>query len=165
MCDIAIHDLCKTHGNAAAVAALLSAPGGEALARARGKYDRLPLHYACQTGDVELAGLLMSAPGSESYLNSPNAHGFTPIYVAAQNGHVELIRALAMTGHCDLNQSDAGGLTPLHIAARNNHAGAVQALLDAGADSTIRDSIQRTPLNWASEPEVVRILFREGVKQ
>ena len=134
MCDGAIHDLCKTRGNAAAVSALLSAPGGKALAGVTGKYGRLPLHYACQTGDVEVAALLLSAPGAESYVRSLNAHGFTPVYVAAQNGHVEIIRVLAATGHCDFNQGDAGGLTPLHIDARNNHADAVQALLDVGAD-------------------------------
>ena len=79
MCDAAIHELCKTRGSAAAVAALLSAPGGVALAGASGKYGRLPLHYACQTGDVEVAALLISTPGSESYLSSPNTHGFTPV--------------------------------------------------------------------------------------
>jgi ankyrin repeat protein len=55
-------------------------------------------------------------------------------------------------------------VTPLHLAAAQGHADVVRLLLEAGADSTIRDSKHDgDALGWAEffrKPEIVRILKR-----
>lgn len=42
------------------------------------------------------------------------------------------------------------GETPLHRAAAFGRPAVIQALLNAGADPTIRDANNDTPLSWAS---------------
>ena len=168
MGDGRLHDLCKERGNAGTVAALLLSDAG--LALVPGKHGRLPLHYACQSGDAATVALLLARggrgggdvaePDGREYLgiNTKNAFGMTPVYVAAQHGAEGVIKVLAATGACDLAAADAGGLAPLHIAARNNRAGAVRTLLEAGADPSQQDSISRTPRDWARDKRHTQVL-------
>lgn len=57
-------------------------------------------------------------------------------------------------------------LTPLHLATLANHADVAQELLDAGADSTIRDSMHDSDaLGWANffqRREIMELIERSG---
>ena len=72
------------------------------------------------------------------------------MFSCARNGKlVALARAIKSTE--DLDALDGAGLSALHHAAAGGHERAVKLLLDAGADSEVKDSSQkRTPLHFAA---------------
>jgi ankyrin repeat protein len=67
----------------------------------------------------------------------------------------------------DVHLRDEFG-TPLHWAARRGDAKSIKLLVEAGADSTAKDSTGKTALYWAAHRGVaasVLLLLQEGVKQ
>jgi ankyrin repeat protein len=75
---------------------------------------------------------------------------------AAASGRVAAIRRLIALGADPDGRSTFGGpehgvgTVPLHLAAQSGHLEAIEALLDAGADSTVRDELyDGTPGDWA----------------
>ena len=56
---------------------------------------------------------------------------------------------LLLASGADIEMADLGGLTPLHIACEKGRPAAAVCLLKAGANHDAKDSINRTPLDWA----------------
>ena len=109
------------------------------------KFGRTPLHVALRAGPVSASALDALAAD----LNTRDAHGFTPLYTAAMFNRVDEIVHLVSLG-ADATLADLGGLTPLHIACEKGRAEAALCLLRrGGADRGARDSIGRTPRDWA----------------
>jgi ankyrin repeat protein len=80
----------------------------------------------------------------------------TALMWAAASGRAAAIRRLVALGADPDGRSTFGGpehgvgTVPLHLAAQSGHLDAIEALLDAGADTTIRDELYGgTPADWA----------------
>ena len=112
------------------------------------KFNRLPLHIAAKSNDVNQITSLLDNNLVQEHINDKTDHGFTAIYISAQHNNLEILQLLHQAG-ADINISDKGGLTPLHIASRNGHLNIVQALLSIGANPNQVDSIQWSALHWA----------------
>lgn len=90
----------------------------------------------------------------------------TPLHVAAGHGHTEIIDIL-IKAEAKVNLQDAMGDTPLHKAVYGSYDGSrkatVEALLQAGADTTIKNKKGLTPavvaIHW-SEPEIAALLIK-----
>lgn len=84
-------------------------------------------------------------------LTARNADGDTALHLAArQVNNVDIATRLLEAGS-DIDSVGGGGATALHHAARSADEDMVQVLLQWNADVLVRDSSQRTPLQWAEQ--------------
>ena len=114
-----------------------------------------PLHFAAIYGSAEVSRMLLDA-GAD--VNPIDADAMSPLLYAASAGGAALIRVLLEYG-ADPNIVNPDGRTALHIAARENPLSAVaELLLNAGANTRIRDRHGNTPCDLMSghlsDPEV-----------
>ena len=119
-----------------------------------------PLADASLKGDLDGVRALL-AHGARP--NAISQAGTQPIHDAALGDNAEVIRELVMQG-ADVNARTRDEVqTPLHIAAAMGKMKAVEALVALGADLTIKDSKERTPLDAAERvglTDVVAFLRR-----
>lgn len=110
------------------------------------------LSWASRNGSLRAIELL-HARGAD--LDADVYRG-TPLTWAAFAGQPESVRRLLELG-ADPNvrgtfggPSHGRGVTALHLAAEGGHVGVIEVLLDAGADTTIRDALYDSPpVGWA----------------
>jgi ankyrin repeat protein len=87
-----------------------------------------PLHWAAETGRLDLAKLLL-AYGAD--VNAKNQSSQTPVYFAARANQIEMAKFLFARG-AKINARDTSGHTPLYEAALRGHKEMVQWLLAQG---------------------------------
>ncbi|KAJ4459230.1 putative serine/threonine-protein phosphatase 6 regulatory ankyrin repeat subunit B [Paratrimastix pyriformis] len=137
---------------------------------------RAPLHYAAQSGNVEIVKLLLEhgamvdildaenktplhcaaisvAPlllAARANLSAEDKDGSTPLHTAAEDGRTEVMQLFLERGiPVDLRSREEW--TSLHFAAVNGHLPCVKLLLDRGAQVDARErEMQRTPLHFAA---------------
>ncbi|ANB59930.1 ankyrin repeat domain-containing protein [Anoxybacteroides amylolyticum] len=127
----------------------------------RDKDGNTPLHYAIDSGDIELVRLLVQH-GAD--VNATNEAGTTPLMKAAQFGQTEIVKFLYAHG-ADINRTDDQGETALSKAVEGNQVATVQFLLQAGANVNIKTTIGKTALMTAAEygyDNLVSLLLRHG---
>ena len=121
----------------------------------------LPLHYACSSGNCEVAKLLLEF-GSDcsSYLT-----GCAPIVIAAKNGHPKIIDLLVSFG-CSVEDTGAAGTPPLVAACSTNQLDSLQALVNLGANLDATDIEGNTGLHVCAKTEksapCIRFLLMSG---
>jgi ankyrin repeat protein len=127
------------------------------------------LRTMIQSGDLEgVSRLIREHPQLlEADLGGHRGENFRALQFAAGLNRDEICRAL-LTAGANVNATDFAHLTALHEAVQNCNTGLIVTLLDHGADITIKDSMRRTPLDFAREikaPDaVVEILMSAMVK-
>jgi len=88
------------------------------------------------------------------------------LFVAARDGNEERISALLKLGVDDLNCTDRVNLTPLSVAVQSGHHGVVKLLLDANAQTEIKDTTgEWTALHYAASEgkrDMVTLLLQAG---
>jgi ankyrin repeat protein len=85
---------------------------------------------------------------------------------AAQRGDVAKVRQLLASDTTLVNAKGVHNKTPLHLAAGNGHKAVVELLLGHGADFTLRDHSNLTPLDRALESkhtDIAELLRKKGV--
>ncbi len=87
-----------------------------------------PLHWAAETGRLDLAKLLLEYRAD---VNAKNQASQTPLYFAARANQIELARFLSARG-AKINARDTSGHTPLYEATLRGHKEMVQWLLEQG---------------------------------
>jgi ankyrin repeat protein len=75
--------------------------------------------------------------------------GRSLLFVAAQYGSVEDVKRFARRDNGP-DHLDSAGMTPLMVAAQHGRSDHVVALLEAGADTLLRDHEQRSAFYWAA---------------
>lgn len=106
--------------------------------------DESPLMLACLRGHLELARKLIER-GADV-----NKTGWAPLHYAATNGHVDIMDLL-LDHHAYIDAESPNGTTPLMMAAMYGSSAAVRLLLDAGADSTLRNQLGMTAIDFANK--------------
>jgi ankyrin repeat protein len=87
------------------------------LVNAKDRNNNTPLHFAAQTGNMEIVRLLLSK-GAE--VNERNNEGITPLHLAVQKCNQEACRSLIGKG-ADLEAKDKENRTPTDWAIAFNH--------------------------------------------
>lgn len=105
-----------------------------------------PLHYAALFGTHKHAAILLTA-GSD--INARSGSGETPLHFAGSEKTISLF----IEAGADLNAADYSGNTPLHSGTIFGLPLLVITLLNAGADATIENLNEKTPLELAEQNE------------
>ncbi len=121
-----------------------------------------PYLYAGAEGKLEILKLTIAA-GAD--LKSINRYGGTALTPAAHHGHVEVVRYLVTTD-VDIDQVNNLGWTALLEAVilgngNETYQEIIKILLDAGADKSISDNNNDSPLDHAKvrqQVEVIKLL-------
>ena len=110
------------------------------------------LHYAAETGQVEVVSKLLAVGAKENqdYVNARNNFGSTPLMRTCYNGHVNVATYLVEHG-ANIHLQDEDGNTCLHFAAKTGHVEVVSKLLAVGAKENqdyvnARNNFRSTPL-------------------
>ncbi|KAH1024545.1 hypothetical protein HUJ05_004010 [Dendroctonus ponderosae] len=123
------------------------------------------LHYAINSGSVEMIEYLIENFGRELSVNQNDKNGFSCLHKAVARGDSNMVRFLMRKG---VNINVLAGRhrqSPLHIAAKMGHHCMMRTLIEAGCNVNSLDSEDRTALNYAvrqSDEEAVRILCEAG---
>lgn len=90
----------------------------------------------------------------DTMLNSRDRSGDTALHLAASEGYEDVCRSL-IKRRAEVEMRNLAGRSPLHLAAMNAHLGVIEMLiLDAGADSRMRDREGRRPMDMTTLEEV-----------
>ena len=152
--------LIATHHNAIEASKMLIEAGADVNAKDN-KQDS-PYLYAGAEGKLEILKLTIAA-GAD--LKSTNRYGGTALTPAAHHGHVEVVRYLVTTD-VDIDQVNNLGWTALLEAVilgngNETYQEIIKILLDAGANKSISDDNNDTPLDHAimrQQTEVIKLL-------
>lgn len=87
-------------------------------------------------------------------LNKKDTMGNTPLHAAVLHGRFDVAKKLIEHG-AQVNERNSAGMTPLHLAGGNVQI--VKMLLRSGADPSIEDLQERTPIDYAQDREDVEI--------
>ena len=116
------------------------------------------LHYACYK--ARGYQILLDAGANPDVCDKDNT---TPLLMAATEGFDMVVKAL-VNSNCDVNiANNSIKKTALHILAYNGHSECIDDLIYGGADISLCDSLNHTPLWYAiknKKLEVVRLLLR-----
>lgn len=108
----------------------------------RTRQDESPLMLASLLGFTDICQQLIAR---DADVNKP---GWTPLHYAATGGHTAVLRLL-LENHAYIDASSPNESTPLMMAAMYGNAAAVKVLLEAGADSIIKNSLGLTAIDFA----------------
>ena len=121
--------------------------------------------YALFGGQIETAEYLLSR-GADINVIAQEGYTFWRMYDEILKSEV-LTRAL-VESQVDINQGDESGMTPLMLATMLSHLDAIRFMLEHGADPTIRDSRDRTAMEYIqkgkNEAELRKLLNEAEAK-
>lgn len=112
-----------------------------------------PFLHATQKRDIEIMDILR-CKGAKIYLGGDGKNkGNNALLVAAWDGALQVIKYLLSTGEFSINQTENNGFTALIKASIKGHVTIVKYLLKQGADQSIRDSMNKTALDYAIDKD------------
>jgi ankyrin repeat protein len=115
------------------------------LVAAHDRYGKLPLHYAAEAGQIEVAKFLL-AKGAD--IMAQDNRGWTALHHAVDNKQAKMMELLIAHG-AKVDAPNTMQWTPLHLAALKQDKAMVIALIKAGADVYAKTSRDLTPYNLA----------------
>ena len=147
----------------------------------RNERGETPLHVAAIRGDVQklralisqgadvntedYAGISIAIKLQSTFLTNFNSlPGWTPLHEAANRGLGSVARELLKNG-AKVNVTGLDGVTPLHDASVNGHENLVAILLRYGANPSLKTSSNKTALDLAASPQIVKLLAQKSIDQ
>lgn len=137
------------------VSLLLTSGGDLSLCISNKHHQLTPFELACELGLTNLVSHILKYSSQTSKENKPLIqlilnYSLKSLHLAAKNGHDEIIRLLLIYNVCDINRvislHDMNG-TCLHEAARYGRLQTVKLLLESGADTRLRNSLDQHALD------------------
>ena len=134
-------------------------------------FKRTPLHTAVDLGLVQTTKLLLQHHAS---VYTRDRKGFYPIHTAAYCGRCDIVQILLTHDPSQVSLktktygflSELKGVTALHVAVIKKNYDLVQLLLDANADTDVRDWHGQTPLFSAvTKEDLISIEMLKGVSE
>ena len=110
----------------------------------RSDKDESPLMLAALKGQMELCAQLVAR---DADVNKP---GWAPLHYAATSGDAKIVQFL-LEHYAYIDAESPNGSTPLMMAAMYGSSEAVKVLLDAGADTSIKNALGLTALDFAQK--------------
>lgn len=114
-----------------------------------------PLMTSINRSNLLVASFLVA---SGANVDARDEFGRTSLFRATNADSVNLL----IDNEASLTPTDQWGNSPLHIMAENGFSSAMEALLIKNVKVDVVNIKGRTPLHWASEPEIVELLARYG---
>lgn len=117
--------------------------------------DESLLMMAALKGHTELARKLM-ARGAD--VNKP---GWAPLHYAATGGHLKIMEML-LEEHAFIDAQSPNGTTPLMMAAHYGTTAAVKLLLEAGADTQMKNELGLSAADFArraNRPDAAELIL------
>lgn len=108
----------------------------------RNAQDESPLMMAALKGHLDVVKRLIER---DADVNKP---GWAPLHYAATGGHLAIMELL-LEHHAFIDAESPNGTTPLMMAAHYGTPAAVKLLLDAGADTAMKNQLGLTALDFA----------------
>ena len=158
--DHEIHDAARA-GDLAKVSSLLEAD--PSLLEIKNENEKTPLHFAAESGSVELIRFLLDKGAAVNALNTADE---TPLHYAAGWCHVEAVKLL-LERKADVTIATNEGDTPLHYLRFVGLREVAELLLDRGADINARNQAGETFLGMAvnsGRPQLIDLAFDRGAK-
>jgi ankyrin repeat protein len=118
-----------------------------------------PLHWAAESGSVELCQLMLEHTSICGALSSTDASGGTPMHWAAGEGHVDVVRLFEARG-APIDARDENGENVLHFACLSGHEAVVKFLVEQRGTSLINvlSLSGHSPLHFATMNRHVRVV-------
>jgi ankyrin repeat protein len=115
-----------------------------------------PVFYAARDGRLETLKVLVESFGYDP--NTVDRFGQTAAFYGAREGRVEVLKYLKAQ-QADMSFKDKNGQSPIFYACERNQTKTVRWLVEeAGVDPESRDLMRRCPHNYATNPEIAKIL-------
>ena len=108
----------------------------------RNANDESPLMMAALKGHLDVARKLIER---DADVNKP---GWAPLHYAATGGHLAIMELL-LEHYAFIDAESPNGTTPLMMAAHYGSPAAVKLLLDAGADTAMKNQLGMTAIDFA----------------
>lgn len=150
-----LHLACS-HGNAAAVDALIDVPGIDL--NVKDASLGTPLHNACLSGDKWIVERLLKTKKVDLFAR--NDDGMVPLHVACLEGQTEIVKLILLHGDDRtglVSLIDTKQSTPLHLACESGIPEIVQSLMLNHADTSAVDFQGVTPMHIAAKQGFIRI--------
>lgn len=109
-------------------------------------YDLSALHWAIESGSVELVKLFLGKGAVDTKMGGVN-EGALALHTAARLEHVDILLLLLLKEPTNINATTTRLQTPLHFAAQAGKTLAAKVLLEHGADVSAKDNCGDTPLH------------------
>jgi len=119
-------------------------------------HGRTPLHWAAENHFEDVGCALLKSPSID--INLQDLFGRTALHWASKKGQVELVSKILQSEKALVNTQTNGGETALHWACLEGHINVVILLLQRGANPTLKNSNEQTPLDISSKKEVKDLL-------
>ena len=122
--------------------------------------DRMPLHFAAETGNSEIISLLTAA-GAD--VNCTDRNGVTPLMVMARHGRTDAALKFIRNPDIDITLKDNDNCMAIDYATSSGLRELVKALSQAGEHT---DAYGNTTLHhacWNDQGEVVKVLLEKVI--
>jgi len=121
-------------------------------------FQESPLHHACKCSDLEMVELLLKFKAD---INAKNNCGISPLLQAVMGEKIELVQLLLESGSNVNAQNKVTLKSSLHEATERGNTKILILLLGKNVDVNIRDKNGNTPLHFARNKEIARLLLEK----